>query len=70
MWTKAKLKDCPNARLAHAQYPLLVELVKTPTKGRFIYWNVGWTVARVTDEGIHNVGTFSTLHGAVFAAKR
>jgi hypothetical protein len=70
MFTKAKLRDCPSARLAQAKYPLLVELVKTPTRGRFIYWNVGWTVARITDEGIYNVGTFSTLHGAVFAAKK
>ena len=70
VFTKAKLKDCPNARLAHARFPLLLELVKTPTRGRFIYWDVGWQVARVSDEGIHNIGTFSTLHGAVFAAKR
>ena len=70
MWTKAKLKDCPNARLAQARYPLLVELVKDPTRGRFIYWNVGWQVARVSEHGWHHVGTFSTIHGAVFAAKR
>lgn len=70
MLTKAKLKDCPNARLAQARYPLLVELVKTPTRGRFIYWNAGWQVARASDDGWHHVGSFSTLHGAVFAAKR
>ena len=70
MWTKVKLKDCPNARLAHARFPLLFELVKTPTKGRFIYWSTGWQVARVSEHGWFHVGTFSTIHGAVFAAKR
>lgn len=70
MWTKAKLKDCPNARLAHAKYPMLVELTSIPKRGRFIYWNAGWQVARVSEDGWHHIGSFSTIHGAVFAAKR
>ena len=70
MFTRAKVKDCPAARLAYAKYPLLVELVKTPKRGRFIYWNAGWQVARVSEHGLHHVGSFSSIHGAVFAAKR
>ena len=70
MWTKAVVQDCPNARLAHARYPLLVELVAKPKRGRFIYWSAGWQVARVSEHGLHHIGSYSTLHGAVFAAKR
>ena len=70
MFTRAKIKDSPNARLAQSKYPLLVELVTSPKGGRFIYWDNGWQVSRISDEGVHHVGSFSTLHSAVFAAKR
>ena len=70
MFTKVKVLDCPYARSAAPDCPLLVELVNSPpVRGKYIYWNRGWQVARMQSGQPHRLGLYASFFNAIFNAR-
>ena len=70
MFTQVKAIDCPYVRAAKSKYPILLEVVKVPPKrGKYIYFNKVWHIARMQDGLPYYLGCYETLHRAVFNAK-
>jgi hypothetical protein len=70
MFTKVKVLDCPYARSAAPECPMLVELVASPpARGKYIYWAGGWQVARTQSGKPYRLGFYGSLFQALFHAK-
>jgi len=70
MFTKVRVLDCPYARSAAPQCPLLVELVNSPpARGKYIYWDRGWQIARMQSGQLYRLGRHDSFFRAIFNAK-
>jgi hypothetical protein len=70
MFTRVKVLDCPYARAAVPECPLLVELVNSaPVRGKYIYYDKGWQVARMQSGKPYRLGLYVSFFKAIFNAK-
>jgi len=70
MLTRVRVLDCPYARSAAPECPLLVELVNSPpVRGKYIYWSGGWQVARTQSGKPYRLGFYTSFFNAIFHAR-